>query len=1065
MKKITILIASLFFALQVQAQENYTWGNVAMGGGGFVTGIITNPSEQGLMYARTDVGGAYRWDATNSKWIPLLDWVSEADRGLLGVESLATDPQQPNVVYLLAGTSYFSGGKSAFLKSTDYGATFTSLDVTSQFSIHGNGMGRENGEKLMVDPNNSNIIYLGSRNQGLFTSTDAGLTWTHNTSLPVTTTPNENGICMVVPVASSVSGGSTQTWFVGVSQTGSNFYKTTDGGATFTAVTGGPTDMMPQRASMASDGNLYITYANGAGPFGHWALPEPFDNGQVWKYNVAGNTWTNITPSGESAHPYGGINVDKNNPQRIILSSDNTWVEQENAYGDKMYLSNDGGTTWTDLIAQGFDLDTNGVSWIGDQSIHWAGSIEFDPFDSNKVWVVSGNGVFQTEDVNAAPVVWKFQVNGLEETVPNDLVSIAGGPTVSVISDYDGFRHTDVAQYSPILEPRMGTNTGLDAAAQNTNRLVRVGNKVQYSNDMGVTWTDAAVTNGTNGQVAISADGNVILHCPDTSSITYRTTDNGATWTEVTGLSLLNVKPAADAVNPSKFYVYDPSAGSLLVSTDAGVSFAAAGTTTTGGGKLIRTIPGKEGHLWIPLNGGGLARSTDGGATFTTLSTVTACASVGFGKAFTQDGYPSIFIWGTVNGVQGIFRSTDEGASWYRTNDDAHQYGGPGNGEFVMGDMNVYGRVYMSTVGRGVVYGETDATGEVVLVTGIEITPDGATLIQDQTVDLNTTITPANASTQSVTWTSTDAAIASVDAEGIVTGNATGTATVRATATDGSEIYDEVTIIVKGDADRDGVLDENDLCPETPAGDVVDVNGCSVFSLPSTNFEVTISAESCRASNNGMIGISAGEQHNYTAVLTGISGSSAKNFTTSGLFDNLEAGNYSVCITVEGQPDYQYCFNAVVNQPEELSVFVGRPANNSVRLDLSGSTYYTITVNGDVFSTNSSTYDAALKNGSNVITVKGDLECKGTVTQQVMMENSFTTYPNPATGNELYITTPNNKEAFSAVLYSISGTQVATWNIAAGSNVNPVSIAGLQQGTYILTVTSASDSKTFKIIR
>ncbi len=35
-----------------------------------------------------------------------------------------------------------------------------------------------------------------------------------------------------------------------------------------------------------------------------------------------------------------------------------------------------------------------------------------------------------------------------------------------------------------------------------------------------------------------------------------------------------------------------------------------------------------------------------------------------------------------------------------------HQYGGPGNGAFVQGDMNVFGRVYMSTVGRGLVYGE-----------------------------------------------------------------------------------------------------------------------------------------------------------------------------------------------------------------------------------------------------------------------------------------------------------------------------------------------------------------------
>jgi hypothetical protein len=41
-----------------------------------------------------------------------------------------------------------------------------------------------------------------------------------------------------------------------------------------------------------------------------------------------------------------------------------------------------------------------------------------------------------------------------------------------------------------------------------------------------------------------------------------------------------------------------------------------------------------------------------------------------------------------------------------RVNDDAHEYGGPANGQFVIGDMNTYGVVYMSSAGRGVLYGK-----------------------------------------------------------------------------------------------------------------------------------------------------------------------------------------------------------------------------------------------------------------------------------------------------------------------------------------------------------------------
>src|SRR5688572_16845388 len=97
--RILFFILSLAMLWPVSAYtqtESYSWGNVAIGGGGFVSGLITSKTEQGLIYARTDVGGAYRWDSNNSEWIPLLDWVSENELGFLGVESMATDPNNPN---------------------------------------------------------------------------------------------------------------------------------------------------------------------------------------------------------------------------------------------------------------------------------------------------------------------------------------------------------------------------------------------------------------------------------------------------------------------------------------------------------------------------------------------------------------------------------------------------------------------------------------------------------------------------------------------------------------------------------------------------------------------------------------------------------------------------------------------------------------------------------------------------------------------------------------------------------------------------------------------------------
>ncbi|HMG10418.1 MAG TPA: hypothetical protein VK609_18020, partial [Mucilaginibacter sp.] len=190
--QVLFIAIMLLYTAQSLAQttEPYIWSNVAIGGGGFVSGIITSKKQPGLIYARTDVGGAYRWDSANGKWIPLTDFASDSQQGVFGVESIAIDPNSANIVYMSTGISYFNNGKSYILRSTDYGSTFAITDVTSQFRINGNGYGRQDGERLQVDPVNPRLLYCGSRANGLFQSNDSGVTWTRLCSLNVTTTNN-----------------------------------------------------------------------------------------------------------------------------------------------------------------------------------------------------------------------------------------------------------------------------------------------------------------------------------------------------------------------------------------------------------------------------------------------------------------------------------------------------------------------------------------------------------------------------------------------------------------------------------------------------------------------------------------------------------------------------------------------------------------------------------------------------------------------------------------------------------------------------------------------------------
>lgn len=687
------------------AAAAYVWDSVAIGGGGFVTAIVPSRSEPDVAYARTDVGGAYRWDGKAGRWTALLDWVAEDQTGFLGIDALAIDPHNAANVWLLAGIAYLNGGRTAILRSTDYGKTFSIVDVTAQFKTHGNGFGRQNGERLAVDPGSNRQLYLGSRRDGLFVSSDSGQTWQRNAALPVTTTPNDVGINIVLPDPASIKDGRAQRLFVGVSRFGSigpNLYRSDDGGASFAPLPHAPTALMPQRAAFDGAGNLYITYADGAGPHPNKSGSEPMEHGQVWKYAIASGAWLDVTPKGWT-RPFAGVSVDPRNPQRLVVSTINTFIPQGDAKGDRIFISSDAGNSWTDVIARGYRRDEAGVPWLKGHAIHWAGSVEFDPSDPRAVWVTSGNGIFRSANIDASPATWTFTVAGLEETVPLGLVSMAGQPLVSAIGDYDGFVHDEPSRHGRIHHPEIGTTTGLDAAALRPQTMVRLGDAMLITRDGARTWTRTPTLQGKRGRVAISADGATLVHTPQGSTTLFRSTDAGASWTPVKGLAGRDLRAVADPLHPNVFYAYDDQA--LMVSTDSGATFTPRAALPAGGSRLIRPAPGRAGDLWAPLKDGGLRRSLDGGASFTRIANIGYCGAVGFGKAAPGQDYPSVYIWGSVDGKRGIYRSLDQGATWQRINDARHQYGGPGDGHFIVGDMNRFGVVYMSTAGRGIVYG------------------------------------------------------------------------------------------------------------------------------------------------------------------------------------------------------------------------------------------------------------------------------------------------------------------------------------------------------------------------
>jgi xyloglucan-specific exo-beta-1,4-glucanase len=700
MKIFTCAFVWICFLCGLQTYAQFKSNTVAIGGGGFVTGIISDV-KSGDVYCRTDVGGAYRWDAAANRWVQMLDWLADSQGGLSGVESLAIDPQNSNNIYMLCGISYLSSGMTAIVKSTDKGKTFSVIDVTSKFKTHGNGYGRGNGERLVVDPSNSNVLFCGTRYNGLWKSTDAGNTWTQAWT-GVTATPNSNGISFVLFDPASASGGVTKTLYIGISRTGgANIYKSIDGGITFTDVSA-DIQYMPHRAALKGTA-MYVTLADSEGPGTSGA-------GRVYKLNTTTGVWTNVTPQSNNLS-YGGVNIDPANVNRIVVSTTGIYINHMygTSWGDFIYFSADGGATWTLKNGSDSKYDNGGIGWF-DGMAHWVESIEFDPMDSKKVRSVGGAGILTCGDIDAAVPVWKFDVKGIEETALLDAISIPGGPLVSALGDVEGFVHSDLNAFpAKRHQPSVGTNRSIAYAGKSTKKLVRATNEgthVYYSTDQGATWTGCATNKGSGGRVAISADGGTILHCPDNSSTTYYSTDNGASWLAAGGSTVTGAIPAGDLVNSNYFYIFNASTGQMLTSANKGVSFTVTGTpgatSTPWTSTFIRTVPGNEGHLWVPLVDNGLKYSTDHGATYTTVTNVTYCKTVGIGKAISSTSYPAIYIWGTVKGVRGLFRSVDKGATWVKMNDDAHQFGGA---ELMLGDPNIFGRVYTgNTSARGIVY-------------------------------------------------------------------------------------------------------------------------------------------------------------------------------------------------------------------------------------------------------------------------------------------------------------------------------------------------------------------------
>jgi hypothetical protein len=726
----------------------YTWQNAVIGAGGFVDGVFFDPNNNGVMYARTDIGGLYRSTNGGNNWQQLLDFVGDTSttsgngtgQGEFEVLSFAIDPENSNNLYALVGGNGASGNNGNVLYSTNAGQTW-SVSSPSGLTVSGNGTARGAGERLAVDPNDSNIIFIGSNaSTGLWESTNGGQTFTKITA---TGLPADDVDFVEFDSYGGTKGSPSQTIFVGVTAktTGSNIYESTNGGANFSEISnsgGGPASYYPMRAAFDStnDGYVYFTFANQVPPEGTIST-----NGGVWRYNVNTSAWANITPtipnvngnsltSGWVGLGVGGPVADNasNTPGTVIVTTFDHYSGNQdyifrttnaNAASPTWTYLNDGAATRNYSLAPYMaEFNTPGIG-------NWAATAQIDPYNPAHIVYGTGQGLWTTLTGNSstpltAPNSWYFLDSGIEFTSALDLAAPAtGNPLLSGLGDIGGFVQTTLTS-SPAAGAIEGTAsnlTSIDFAQGNQSIEAAVGaasNGDAYSTNYGVTWTPFATRPGSSGTIAVSANGSNFVWAPS-GVVPYYSGNDGATWTASTmptGFTLTGLgteKVISDrGVNSTTFYYWtentNDNSWQLYISTNGGQTFVADGAAQGNGNVTLIANPFTAGDLWFSSYNG-IWHSVNSGTSFSQISSIgyANVPSMALGAPAPGQTTPAIYMYGTYNNFLGVWRSDDGGKSWIQLTTYSQQFGG--NINSMAADPNVFGRVYLGVNGSGIEIG------------------------------------------------------------------------------------------------------------------------------------------------------------------------------------------------------------------------------------------------------------------------------------------------------------------------------------------------------------------------
>ncbi len=352
MKKLVFNIALLFslvisFSLSAQQLDLSKLGGLKFrsigpaGMSGRVTAIDVVQKNPKIMFVGTASGGLWRSTDRGITWKPVFD-----KQKVMSIGAIAIDQQDPDIIWVGTGE-----GDPRNTINSGYGI-YRSLDGGDTWQLMGLQKTR-NIYRIIIDPDNSNIVYVGaigspwgpSPNRGLYRTEDGGKTWKK-----ILYVNNQTGVADMVmdpsnPKKLFVAMWQFRRWpwFFKSGGPGSGLYVTYDGGDHFKKITskeGLPSGELGRIGLAIARSNPKVVYAlieskkNG--------LYRSEDGGKTWKLRSTKNI-------GDRPFYFSVIYVDPKNENTVYTLF--TWVNK----------SIDGGKTFHPLIRRTIHPDNH--SW------------------------------------------------------------------------------------------------------------------------------------------------------------------------------------------------------------------------------------------------------------------------------------------------------------------------------------------------------------------------------------------------------------------------------------------------------------------------------------------------------------------------------------------------------------------------------------------------------------------------------------------------------------------------------------------------------------------------------